>query len=226
MMKGTPMIISQLFLNAIKYIAAGALFYWAGSLFGHKNEAWAQSALVSPPVVTSSMAERIVQDQSRAKNLSASSSAGSVQRRYGLEKAQCWLGFAQHEVLRNNPTQVPELAWFKAHQLVNLLEQPGSILSAVQLDSVLLGDASSRLGNIAPAVQVMRKDLWQQLDSIKNSPALSCSAKAVACAEVMLVQAAHAHDRIDWRYAKPYFGMAEDGVRLAVSQAKSCTASR
>jgi hypothetical protein len=69
---------------------------------------------------------------------------------------------------------------------------------------------------------VFRKDLWNELAAVKASAQLRCAARAVACGEVMLVQAAHAHDRIDWRYAQPYFGMAQDRVREARNQALAC----
>jgi hypothetical protein len=147
------------------------------------------------------------QRQLRAQSPSALSTA------YMTEKAQCWLDFSRHEALRNNPNPVPAQAQSKALALVDALEAGDSPLSPALLDSSLPG---------MPISQRMRNDLWSRLDAVKASSAMLCSAKAVACGEVMLVQAAHLHQRIDWRYARPYFGMAEDLASQAQEQAKTC----
>ena len=136
--------------------------------------------------------------------------ASDTQQRYAIEKAQCWLDFSKHEALRNNPTDISELAHGKALQLINAVDG-GTALSAADLDSSLQKNAVR-----------MRSDLWAQLDIVKSSKQMACAVKAIACGEVMLVQAAHAHERLDWRYSQPYFGMAEDWVRTAKKQALAC----
>jgi hypothetical protein len=177
-----------------------------------------QSAAQNPPAVvaqTGTLVQRIAQSQQRLdaqRQLRANSPSG-LSNTYIAEKAQCWLDFSRHEALRNNPSPVPAQAQEKAQGLVNALETGDAPVANALLDSVLPG---------MPASQRMRNDLWLRLDAIKATNAMLCSAKAVACGEVMLVQAAHLHQRIDWRYARPYFGMAEDLVSQAQGQAKAC----
>jgi hypothetical protein len=189
----------KLSLLTIKRIASGAVFMPAIGLF---------SSQVSAQTTSEPLVKRIEASSQRVAPLRTK--AKDTQQRYAVEKAQCWLDFSKHEALRNNPTQVPELALDKAIQLLSGLET-GAALSSTALDSVL----SAQEGR-------MRNDLWTQLEAIKSSKQMSCAVKEIACTEVMLVQAAHAHARIDWRYAQPYFGMAEDGLRSAKSKAASC----
>jgi hypothetical protein len=189
----------KLFFSTIKSIAACAALIPAISLF---------SSEISAQMVTEPLIKRIEASSQRIAPVRAK--AKDTQERYAVEKAQCWLDFSKHEALRNNPTQVPELAHQKAAQLLGALEA-GSALAASVLNSELSGGDKR-----------MRNDLWVQLEAIKASKQMACAAKEVACSEVMLVQAAHAHERIDWRYAQPYFGMAEDGVRAAKKQVAAC----
>jgi hypothetical protein len=164
---------------------------------------------------TGTLVQRIAQSQQRldAQRLLRANSPGSLSKTYIVEKAQCWLDFSRHEALRNNPSPVPAQAQEKAQALVNALEAGDVPVATDLLDSFLLA---------MPASQRMRNDLWLRLDTVKANDAMLCSAKAVACGEVMLVQAAHLHQRMDWRYARPYFGMAEDLVAQAQEQAKTC----
>ncbi|TAG26276.1 MAG: hypothetical protein EAZ37_09440 [Burkholderiales bacterium] len=191
--------MKKIFSNAINSIAACALSMPIFCLFSFE---------ISAQTVSEALIKRIEASSQRISPVRAK--AIDTQQSYALEKAQCWLDFSKHEALRNNPTQVPELAHQKATQLLGALEA-GSAPAAFALNSSLLGDDKR-----------MRNDLWAQLEVIKSSKQMACAAKEVACSEVMLVQAAHAHERIDWRYAQPYFGMAEDGVRAAKKQAAAC----
>ncbi len=186
----------------IKFIAACAVFTWTMGLF---------SSLASAQTASEALTTRIETTALRVAPVRAK--VQSSQQRYALEKAQCWLDFAKHEALRNNPSPTPELAHQKALQLLSALEG-GATISEPALDSALTANDVR-----------MRNDLWTQLEVIKSSKQFSCAAQAVACGEVMLVQAAHAHQRIDWRYAQPYFGMAEDGVRTAKKLASACPVS-
>ncbi len=184
---------------AIKKIAAYAVFMPAICLFSLKIDA---------QTVPETLLQRI--EVSSQRIAPARAKATDAQQRYALEKAQCWLDFSRHEALRNNPTQEPELAHQKVTQLLNALSV-AAVPDASALDSSLTSDDKR-----------MRNDLWAQLETIKTSKQMSCAVKEVACGEVMLVQAAHAHERIDWRYAQPYFGMAEDWVRAAKKQVIAC----
>lgn len=177
-----------------------------------------QAAAQNPPAATAqtgTLVQRIAQSQQRldAQRLLRANSPSGLSNTYIAEKAQCWLDFSRHEALRNNPTAVPGQAQEKAQALATALEAGDAPVANALLDSVLPA---------MPASQRMRNDLWLLLDAVKASSAMLCSAKAVACGEVMLVQAAHLHQRIDWRYARPYFGMAEDLVAQAQEQAKTC----
>ncbi len=177
-----------------------------------------QAAAQNPPAATAqtgTLVQRIAQSQQRldAQRLLRANSPSGLSNTYIAEKAQCWLDFSRHEALRNNPSPVPGQAQEKAQALVAALEAGDAPVANALLDSVLPA---------MPASQRMRNDLWLLLDAVKASSAMLCSAKAVACGEVMLVQAAHLHQRIDWRYARPYFGMAEDLVAQAQEQAKTC----
>ncbi len=185
----------------IKSIASHAVFVCSIGLFSLNIHA--QTAVESLALKIEESASRIA--PLRVKTVSPA-------QKYALEKAQCWLEFGRHEELRNNPTKIASLAHAKAVQLISGLEG-GVKLSDSDLDSELIKNGVR-----------MRNDLWTQLDVIKTSSQASCAAKALACGEVMLVQAAHAHERIDWRYAQPYFGMAEDWVRTAKRDALSCPA--
>jgi hypothetical protein len=178
------------------------------------TSAKAQGAVETKPQATA-LLQRIAHTQQRldAQRQLRAQTLSAISAVYITEKAQCWLDFSRHEALRNNPSPVPAQAQSKALALVDALEAGDSPLSPALLDSALPG---------MPASQRMRNDLWARLDAVKTSNAMLCSAKAVACGEVMLVQAAHLHQRIDWRYARPYFGMAEDLAVHAQDQAKIC----
>jgi OmpA-OmpF porin, OOP family len=186
----------------MKFIAVWAAFTWTTGLFSSIASAQTTSETLTKRIETT--AQRIAPVRAKVQ---------SVQQRYAIEKAQCWLDFAKHEALRNNPSPTPELVHQKAQQLLSALES-GATINEPALDS-----------NLTANDVRMRNDLWTQLEIIKSSNQFSCAAQAVACGEVMLVQAAHAHDRIDWRYAQPYFGMAEDAVRAAKRLASACTVS-
>jgi hypothetical protein len=193
--------MNKLFFSTIKIIAARAVLLPAFCLF---------AAEISAQTVSEPLLMRI--EASYQRITPARGKAKDTQQRYALEKAQCWLDFSRHEALRNNPTDIPELAYQKAAQLLQALDA-GRALEPTALSSELAGRDTR-----------MRKDLWNELEAVKSSKQLSCAVKQVACGEVMLVQAVHAHERIDWRYAQPYFGMAEDWVRAAKQQALACPA--
>ncbi len=185
----------------IKNIAACAIFMPAICLFSSK---------INAQTVPETLLQRI--EVSNQRIAPARVKAKDALQSYAVEKAQCWLDFSRHETLRNNLTQVPELAHQKATQVLNALSV-AALPDTFALDSSLTKDDKR-----------MRNDLWAQLEVIKSSKQMSCAVKEVACGEVILVQAAHAYDRIDWRYAQPYFGMAEDWVRAAKKQATACSA--
>jgi hypothetical protein len=190
-----------------------------GALLCAVSAAWCPPAAAqnspNPAAPTGTLVQRIAQSQQRLdlQRVLRANTQSAISNTYITEKAQCWLDFSRHEVLRNNPSAVPAQAQAKALALVDALEAGDAPVPPALLDSILPA---------MPASQRMRNDLWLRLDAVKAGNAMLCSAKAVACGEVMLVQAAHLHQRIDWRYARPYFGMAEDLVSEAQEQAKIC----
>jgi OmpA-OmpF porin, OOP family len=197
-------------LSAIKLIAITAVFMPAISLFSLQSRAQTSSNNAT----SMALQERIEQQELRVKPLRAAIQPGTST--YALEKAQCWIDFSRHEALRNNPTRIPDQSLRKAQGILDALEaktSPGAQL----LDSALQVGATDSV-----AIPSMRKDLWQQFEAIKASRQFVCAAKEIACGEVMLVQAAHAHERIDWRYSRPYFGMAEDLLRSARQKVSAC----
>lgn len=194
-------------ISVIAAVLFGAAMVCCAQAAGQTNADANPQAAALLQRITHTQQRLDVQRQLRAQSPSALSTA------YMTEKAQCWLDFSRHEALRNNPSSVPAQAQSKALALVDALAAGDSPPPPILLDSALPG---------MPSSQRMRNDLWLRLDAVKASNAMLCSAKAVACGEVMLVQAAHLHQRIDWRYARPYFGMAEDLASQAQEQAKTC----
>jgi hypothetical protein len=205
----------KLIANYLINTAAIGIFSIFGTFFMFSTSLQAQStaAAQSEPTLLQRIAE---QDKRLASLRNGADAASSL---YALEKAQCWLDFSRHEALRNNPSRVPEAAYAKGAAIAQALQSQVPLQPAM-LDSQLLANRTDATNSLL--VAPMRKDLAQQFDAIKASRGMACSAKAVACGEVMLVQAAHAHERIDWRYAQPYFGMAEDFAREAKQNAQAC----
>jgi outer membrane protein OmpA-like peptidoglycan-associated protein len=138
------------------------------------------------------------------------SEAGIPQNNYSLSKAQCWLDTAKTQYHENDRTGYIEESLTESSRIIQALE----------------ADKGARAGYDTPLVArstKLREDLWAQLASLKaQETALSCNARAVACAEVQLVRAGHAEQQTGWRGATPYVQMAEDGIRRAGIQAASC----
>lgn len=137
--------------------------------------------------------------------------AGIPQNNYPLAKAQCWLDTAKTQYHENDRT--------------GYIEE--SLTESIKIAQALEGNRNSNVGSDTPLVARstrLRDDLWLELGKYKNNATtLACNAKTVACAEVRLVRAGHAHEQTGWRAATPHIMMVEDGLRRAGVEAAACT---
>ncbi len=137
--------------------------------------------------------------------------AGIPQNNYPLAKAQCWLDTAKTQYHENDRT--------------GYIEE--SLTESIKIAQALEGNRNANVGSDTPLVARstrLRDDLWLELGKYKNNATtLACNAKTVACAEVRLVRAGHAHEQTGWRAATPHIMMVEDGLRRAGIEAAACT---
>ena len=125
-----------------------------------------------------------------AKNLSTTDSL----TQYHAHKARMWLSYAKNEYSENSLTVAGDEALTYSKELVNGLHR------------------SQKISLITPIVsvsQVMRRDLWWQIEYFKQNGAIQHSPQALAEAEVMLVWAAAEYCELGWRHAKEHFFAVE-----------------
>ena len=138
--------------------------------------------------------------------------AGVPSANFSLAKAQCWLETAHTQRSENDRTGYVEEAVAEAARIATALE----------------ADRNADAGRATPLIARstrLREDLWTQLDKMGASGRPpSCNARTVACGQVMLVRAGHAHEQTGWRATTPFIQMAEDAVRRAGAQAAQCAA--
>ncbi|RYG13584.1 MAG: hypothetical protein EON92_05040, partial [Burkholderiales bacterium] len=138
--------------------------------------------------------------------------AGVPAANFSLAKAQCWLDSAYTQRSENDRTGYVEEAVAEADRIVG----------ALQADPTT--DAGRNTPLIARSTR-LRQDLWTQLDSMNaRGNAQACNARTVACGQVRLVRAGHAHEQTGWRAATPFIQMAEDAVQRGRAEAAQCTA--
>lgn len=129
---------------------------------------------------------------------------------YSFAKAQCWLETARTQSSENDRTGYVE----------------GALAEAARITQALEADKASKAGYETPLVAAserVREDLWAQLAGFRSREAtLSCTAPAVACAEVRLVRAGHAQAQTGWRAAGPHIRMVEDAIARATAQEAQC----
>lgn len=97
-----------------------------------------------------------------------SGTAESAVERYQLAKANAWLSYANHEYSERGFTSAGKEAFAQAEQLVH--QTSTNLVTQI----------------ISPS-QVMRRDLWWQIEYLKQRGALEAEPQALANAEVMLV---------------------------------------
>ena len=134
-----------------------------------------------------------------------SNTAESAIERYQLAKANAWLSYANHEHSERGFTSAGKEAFAQADHLVH--QSNADLVTQI----------------ISPS-QVMRRDLWWQIEYLKQRGALDVEPQALANAEVMLVWAAAEYCELGWRHAREHFIGAErqlQKVIYALSQEKN-----
>lgn len=121
----------------------------------------------------------------------------SAVERYQLAKAKAWLSYANHEYSERGFTLAGKEAYVQANQLV----EPANVNLVTQI--------------ISPS-QVMRRDLWWQIEYLKQRGALDVEHQALANAEVMLVWAAAEYCELGWRHAREHFISAERQLQKVI----------
>ena len=123
--------------------------------------------------------------------------ATSAIERYQLAKSEAWLSYADHEYSEGGFTSAGKEAYIQANQLL----EPSNVNLVTQI--------------ISPS-QVMRRDLWWQIEYLKQRGALDVEPQALANAEVMLVWAAAEYCELGWRHAREHFISAERELQKVI----------
>lgn len=120
-----------------------------------------------------------------------------AQTRYQASKAQIWLSYAKNEFSERSLTTAGREALAQGRQIAEKLaqKQPLSLTTPILTVS-----------------QVMRRDLWWQVEYFKQSRALEKAPEQLAHAEVMLVWAAAEYCELGWRHAREHFDAAEQAL--------------
>lgn len=126
-----------------------------------------------------------------------SGTAESAVERYQLAKANAWLSYANHEYSERGFTSAGKEAFAQAEQLVH--QTSTNLVTQI----------------ISPS-QVMRRDLWWQIEYLKQRGALEAEPQALANAEVMLVWAAAEYCELGWRHAREHFIVAERQLQKVI----------
>ena len=116
--------------------------------------------------------------------------------RYQAYKAKMWLSYAQNELSETSLTTAGQEALQNAQILV---------------DGLVQGQPLSLTTPILSVSQVMRRDLWQQVEYLKQQGALATAPENLAHAEVMLVWAAAEYCELGWRHANEHFDVLSIG---------------
>lgn len=125
-----------------------------------------------------------------------------------------WLTYANNEHSERSLSQAQLQAEAQALQLIEQLEQ--------SKDRPEQQQTISTTTPIIASSQVMRRDLWVNAESLKQSAGFDCAATEVAQAEVMLVWAAAEYCELGWRHSRELFSTAERLIDQANYQASSC----
>src|SRR5690606_3453909 len=118
----------------------------------------------------------------------------SALTRYHAHKANVWLTYAKNEKSENSLTVAGQEALSNSQAIIKRLDQAPQISTDTPIISVS---------------QVMRRDLWGQIEYFKQQGGLETAPQALAEAEVMLVWAAGEYCALGWRHAKAHFFAVE-----------------
>ncbi|MGA8882288.1 MAG: OmpA family protein [Acinetobacter sp.] len=166
------------------------------------------SAALAGGVQNSSYPPAAAQIDDLAAVLEQQRQAASGQNRYQAYKGQMWLSYARHEMSEGSLSSAGQEAWQQAQGIAQGLQQRQPLPLATPVLSVS---------------QVMRRDLWQQIEYFKQQGALERAPEQLAQAEVMLVWAAAEYCELGWRHAREHFQAAERAV-YQVAQASATQA--
>ncbi len=166
------------------------------------------SAALAGGVQNSSYPPAAAQIDDLAAVLEQQRQAASGQNRYQAYKGQMWLSYARHEMSEGSLSSAGQEAWQQAQGIAQGLQQRQPLPLATPVLSVS---------------QVMRRDLWQQIEYFKRQGALERAPEQLAQAEVMLVWAAAEYCEFGWRHAREHFQAAERAV-YQVAQASATQA--
>ncbi len=117
--------------------------------------------------------------------------------RYHAYKAKMWLSYAVNQQSERSLTVAGQEA----------LQQAQSIVSGLQSKQNL-----SLITPILSVSQVMRRDLWWQVEYLKQQGAIEKAPESLAHAEVMLVWAAAEYCELGWRHAQEPFHAVQQAL--------------
>lgn len=159
---------------------------WVGLFLGHR----AFGAEVFAPMGTQHQIDALTHTLQQYTDADA-------QTRYHAYKAKMWLSYAINQQSEHNSTGAGQEALQQAQMIVNGLQakQPLTLTTPILSMS-----------------QVMRRDLWWQIEALKQQGAIDKNPESLAHAEVMLVWAAAAYCELGWRHAKAHFNAAEQAL--------------
>lgn len=123
--------------------------------------------------------------------------------RYHAHKAYMWLSYAKNEQSENSLTVAGKEALQQAQKLVDGLSEPQTLSLTTAILSVS---------------QVMRRDLWAQIEYFKQNGGIDAAPQTLAEAEVMLVWAAAEYCELGWRHAKAHFFAVEQRLYEVTQQ--------
>ena len=148
--------------------------------------------------LSSAMAEQstkpVSQVQQLAQQVEAELHGTDPLLRYHAYKAKVWLSYAKSETSAQGLSRAGQEAQQQAQILVDGFNQP----TQLSLTTPVLSMA-----------QVMRRDLWVQLEYLKRQGAIHVAPERLAQAEVTLVWAAVEYCELGWRHAREHFQAAE-----------------
>ena len=114
--------------------------------------------------------------------------------RYHAYKAKMWLSYAKSEISVQGLSSAGQEALQQAQILVDGFNQPAQLSLTIPVLSM---------------AQVMRRDLWVQLEYLKGLGAIHVAPESLAKAEVTPVWAAAEYCELGWRHAREHFQAAE-----------------
>lgn len=136
--------------------------------------------------------------------------SSDVKEKYQLEKAQTWLSYANQLYSEKSKPKNLEMVYQQVLKITNTDNR-------VQLTTQT---------PILAFAQVMRRDLWTRIESIKVHAGFQCAYKELAQAEVKLVWAAAEYCQLGWHHSREIFASAERLVDQAGYLAQHCENDR